>query len=247
MKKPIIGMISPRTVSDIKPFNNYTKFINTYSKRINEAGGIPIGIVLPNGKFDKEPMEICDGFLLQGGPVIESGQINVVHYALEKQKPILGICLGMQTMAGYNWVYEELGSTLTYSEIDDFFKPEDEEHFLEKRSGHNELDPFYLNEIEKSKHEVFFDEGSTLYNIFGNIVKFPSIHNFIVKDNTLDNSKIFKVIGKSPDGTIEAIEGLDQNNFIVGVQFHPELEEKNAKLFKEFVKESKIKKKTRYL
>ena len=243
MEKPIIGMISPRTVSDIKPFNNYTKFINTYSKRINEAGGIPIGIVLPNGKFDKEPMEICDGFLLQGGPVIESGQINVVHYALEKQKPILGICLGMQTMAGYNWVYEELGSTLTYSEIDDFFKPEDEEHFLEKRSGHNELDPFYLSEIEKSKHEVMFDKASRLYDIFGKSVKFPSLHNFVVKDNIFNDSKIFKVVGKSSDGTIEAIEGLNQDNFVVGVQFHPELEKENKILFKELVKSSQKRRK----
>ena len=53
--------------------------------------------------------------------------------------------------------------------------------------------------------------------------------------------KIFKVTGKSKDGTIEAIEGLDTNHFIVGVQFHPELEKQNNILFKRLVKEARKK------
>ena len=243
MEKPIIGIISPRNIKEDRPFCNFTKFVTTYPKRIIEAGGIPIGIIFPEGKFQKEQMDICDGFVLQGGPLIESGQINAVHYAIEKNKPILGICLGMQTMAGYNWVYEELGDTLTYKEIEDFFKPEEETLFLEKKNGHNELDPFYLSQIEKSKHEVIFDKKSKLYKMFGSNVKFPSLHNFIVKDNAFDNSKMFKIVGKSKDGVIEAIEGLDQDNFIVGVQFHPELEKENKILFKELVKSSKKRRK----
>ena len=54
MQKPIIGMISPRTTKEDKPFDNYTKFINTYPNRIIEAGGIPIGLIFPNGKFNVE-------------------------------------------------------------------------------------------------------------------------------------------------------------------------------------------------
>lgn len=241
MEKPIIGMISPRAIKEDSPFDNYTKFINTYPKRIIEAGGIPIGLVFPDGKFEIEEAELCDGFVLQGGPIIESCQINIVKYAIDKKKPILGICLGMQTMAGYNWVYNELGNT-TYKEIDNFFKPEYEDFFLEKRKGHNNLDPFYLSQIEKSKHNIILDKDSRLYDIYKtNIISWPSLHEFVLKDNTLGDSKIFKVTGKSKDGTIEAVEGLDTNHFIVGVQFHPELEKQNNILFKRLVKEARKK------
>lgn len=239
MSKPVIGMISPRSVEEDRPFNNYTKFVNTYSKRIIEAGGIPIGIVFPDGKFEIEEAELCDGFVLQGGPILESGQINTIKYAIDKKKPILGICLGMQTMAGYNWAYNELGDAQTYEEIDNFFKPEHEDYFLERREGHNELNPFYLSQIEKSKHNVILDKDSRLYEIYKeNIISMPSLHGFVVKDNAFEGSKLFKGVGKSEDGTIEAIEGLNPNHFMIGVQFHPELEEENIILFKELVRES---------
>lgn len=240
MKKPIIGMISPRNTEEDRPFNNYTKFINTYPKRIIEAGGIPIGLVFPNGKFEKEQADLCDGFVLQGGPIIESSQINTIKYAIDKKKPILGICLGVQTMAGYNWVYSELGNNITYNEIENFFKPEYEDYFLEKRKGHNELDPFYLSQIEKSKHNIILDKESRLFEIYKtNIIKEPSLHGFVIKDNALDNSELFKITGKSEDGTIEVIEGIDPNHFMIGTQFHPEIEEENIKLFKRLVKEAK--------
>lgn len=239
MEKPIIGMISPRAIKEDSPFNNYTKFINTYPKRIIEVGGIPIGLVFPNGKFEIEEAELCDGFVLQGGPIIESCQINTIKYAVDKQKPIIGICLGMQTMAGYNWIYNELGNT-TYNEIENFFKPEYEDYFLEKREGHNNLDPFYLSQIEKSKHTINIDKESRLYEIYKTSqISEPSLHTFAVKNNTFDDSKLFKVVGKAEDGTIEAIEGLDPNHFMIGVQFHPELENYNKPLFKKLVKEAK--------
>ena len=240
MEKPIIGMISPRTTEEDRPFNNYTKFINTYPTRIIEAGGIPIGLVFPSGKFEIEQAELCDGFIFQGGPIIESSQINIVKYAIDKKKPILGICLGMQTMAGYNWVYNELGNTSTYSEIENFFKPEYEDYFLERREGHNELDPFYLSQIEKSKHNIILDKNSKLYELYNtNTINEPSLHGFVVKDNALDNSELFKIAGKSEDGTIEAIEGLDPEHFMIGVQFHPELEDYNSHLFRRLVKEAR--------
>lgn len=239
MEKPIIGMISPRNTKEDKPFDNYTKFINTYPKRIIEAGGIPIGLVFPSGNFEIEQAELCDGFVLQGGPIIESYQINAIKYAIDKKKPIIGICLGMQTMAGYNWVYNEFGRALTYNEIERFFKPEYEDYFLERREGHNNLDPFLLSKIEKSKHTINLNKESRLYELYKTtIISEPSLHGFVVKDNAFNNSKLFKVVGKSEDGTIEAVEGLDPNHFIIGTQFHPELEEQNLRIFKKLVKEA---------
>lgn len=236
MKKPIIGMISPRNVEHDRPFNNYTKFANIYAKRIIDAGGIPIGIVFPDGKFEIDSMKICDGFVLEGGPKIESFQINVVKYAVETKKPILGICLGMQTMAGFNWVNQELGNNVTYLQIDNYFKPEYEDEFLEKTDGHNKLNPFYLSQIEKSKHQVLLNKESRLYNIYKkDFISVPSLHEYTLKKSILNNSSLFKITGKSQDDIIEAIETVDEDHFMIGVQFHPELEEENTKLFKALI------------
>lgn len=243
MSKPIIGIISPRNEETDRPFMNYTKFINTYPNKILKAGGIPICLVFPDGKFQIEEMELCDGFVFQGGPKIESYQINAVKYAVDNKKPILGICLGMQTMAGFNWVKSELGDMVTYSEIEEFFKPEYEEYFLEKINGHDEINPYYLSKIEKSKHEVILEKESILYKLFGEKIDVPSIHRYAVKNNSLDKSKLFKIVGKCSDGTIEAIEGTDPTHFMVGVQYHPELEEDNTPLFRKLIEESKKRKK----
>ena len=68
--KPIIGIISSRTEEVDRPFMTKTSFNETYPKRIIQAGGIPIGIIFPNNEFNKDVLDICDGFVLQGGSTI---------------------------------------------------------------------------------------------------------------------------------------------------------------------------------
>jgi putative glutamine amidotransferase len=233
--KPIIGIISPRSFEEDRPFNNYIKFTLNFPKRIIEAGGIPIGIFFPNNEFNVSALELCDGFLFQGGPIIESSQIKTVHYAIEKKKPILGICLGMQTMAAYEWLISNFIDK-SFENIDSFFKPADEMFFLKKVSNHNNLNPFYESQIAESKHGILLTKNSRLYNIFKtDFLDEPSIHNFAVNDKVFVNSKIFKTVGRSNDGVIEAIESFDPKLWMVGVQFHPEIEDKNKVLFKSFV------------
>lgn len=93
MNKPIIGIISSRS-EDSNPFLTKTSFNETYVKRIIEAGGIPIGIIFPNDEFNTDVLDLCDGFVMQGGLNIYSSNINTVHYAFLNKKPILGICMG---------------------------------------------------------------------------------------------------------------------------------------------------------
>lgn len=240
--KPIIGIISSRTEEVDRPFMTKTSFNETYPKRIIQAGGIPIGIIFPNNEFNTDVLDICDGFVLQGGSTIYSSNINTVHYALQKEKPILGICMGFQTMLGYDFVRSEFGSLIpTYKEISDFFKPEDEINFIEKKSGHDELNPFYLSKIDKSKHEVLLINNSELVRIFKTTyLEMPSIHSWSGIDKVLMKADaIFKVVGRSSDGNMEAIESNDSNWWAVGVQFHPELEDSNLNLFKELILRSR--------
>ncbi|MBR3209357.1 MAG: gamma-glutamyl-gamma-aminobutyrate hydrolase family protein [Bacilli bacterium] len=236
MSKPIIGIVSPRHTSN-DPFDDFTGFTGNFPKRIIEAGGVPIGLLCPFGKFNYEAVSLCDGFLFQGGSLIESCQLNIMHYAVMHEKPILGICLGAQTMAGYEWISNQFADTLTYDLIDNFFRPEYEDYFLERAVGHNNLDPFIVEHIEDSKHGVMFEPNSKVAEAFGDsYVLVPSIHNFIISDSSFVFNRHFKVSGRSSDGVIEAIESTS-DVWQVGVQFHPEIESKNKVLFKKFVSE----------
>ena len=62
----------------------------------------------------------------------------------------------------------------------------------------------------------------------------PSVHGFIIKEGVFENSD-FEIVGRSEDGVIEAVEGLE--GFKIGVQFHPEIEKDNYKLFEKLVLE----------
>lgn len=238
MNKPIIGIISSRS-EDSNPFLTKTSFNETYVKRIIEAGGIPIGIIFPNDEFNTDVLDLCDGFVMQGGLNIYSSNINTVHYAFLNKKPILGICMGFQTMAGYEYLRSKYGM-FTYKDVSSFFKPEDEVDFIEKKTGHDELNPFCLSKIEKSKHMVLLDKNSKLANIFKKTyLNMPSVHSWCVKDDVFVKNTIYKVVGRSEDDNIEAIESVTSNWWAIGVQFHPELEEDNLDLFKSLVNEAK--------
>lgn len=238
MNKPIIGIISSRS-EDSNPFLTKTSFNETYVKRIIEAGGIPIGIIFPNDEFNTDVLDLCDGFVMQGGLNIYSSNINTVHYAFLNKKPILGICMGFQTMAGYEYLRSKYGM-FTYKDVSSFFKPEDEVDFIEKKTGHDELNPFCLSKIEKSKHMVLLDKNSKLANIFEKTyLNMPSVHSWCVKDDVFVKNTIYKVVGRSEDDNIEAIESVTSNWWAIGVQFHPELEEDNLDLFKSLVNEAK--------
>ena len=67
---------------------------------------IPIGIIVdfdnnPNIEFNKikNIIDLCDGFILQGGSDYYDIDILITKYLYENNIPTLGICLGMQTMA----------------------------------------------------------------------------------------------------------------------------------------------------
>ena len=92
--KPIIGIIS-------REYHSQTnKKINTvYNDIISsviQSQGIPIGI--PYQEDITPYLNICNGFILQGGDDIDNHNLKTIRILKEKNIPTLGICLGMQEM-----------------------------------------------------------------------------------------------------------------------------------------------------
>lgn len=94
MRKTIIGVVPTLTINEgSSPFDDQFKFINSYVKKREDAGGIPIGLLMPDGNFNEEALKICDGFLIPGGSVIRKYIYQIIHYAITNNHPLLGICL----------------------------------------------------------------------------------------------------------------------------------------------------------
>lgn len=100
--KPIIGIIMR---PDKLMSNN--KIMCVYEElRISviNSGGIPLGIMPLTESLDEFNTDIynlldkCDGIILQGGDDFYKYDLEIVKYIYEQDIPVLGICLGMQTM-----------------------------------------------------------------------------------------------------------------------------------------------------
>lgn len=94
MRKPIIGIVTRNSISEENHNINiiYEDIVNSI---INNKG-IPIGIPL-NSDY-KQLINICDGIIFQGGDDFEKYDLDALKYIYDINKPVLGICLGMQLM-----------------------------------------------------------------------------------------------------------------------------------------------------
>ena len=159
----------------------------------------------------------CNGFLFCGGgdispilfdqsPLNNAGetdlnldlfQISFMEYLLVRDKPVLGICRGMQVMnaASGGTLYQDLSLR--------------QKHTISHMQ----------NSLIRSapSHRVVFKKNSTLYDIYGiseltNSFHHQSIHRL--------GTGIFDC-GHTEDGVIEAIE-VKKHPFAIGLQWHPE-------------------------
>lgn len=192
---------------------------------VTKFDGIPI-LILPVDKEDlsyknlyseedikdlERVLNLCDGFILPGGDTWYRLDEVVIDYAIRRDKPLLGICLGMQVLSKVLSGEKEIAYDNTIK--------------------NNTL----INHLEPNKdyvHSVIIDKNSKLYSIIGEEkIWVNSRHSYHVPE--LDNTLI---CARSSDGLIEGVE-LKDKKFIIGVQWHPEsnLEDKHSKkLFKSF-------------
>ena len=87
--------------------------------------------------------------------------------------------------------------------------------------------------LEDSKHDIAVFKDSILYDVY----KKENLNVYSMHSKAISKyGSIFNVSAKAPDGVIEALEYYNKNYFIIGVQYHPELN--NDELFKRLIKEA---------
>lgn len=210
-----------------------------YGEAIVDCGGVSVLLVktLDEDKVRKQ-VEALDGLILAGGNDIDPeflgegphqnlGEIEpgrdkyemlLIKYALEMNKPILGICRGCQILniAQGGTMYQDI-----YSQMDDVYQ-------------HSQKAP-----VQHMSHFIDIEKDSKLHEIMGKEnIKINSFHHQANKEA----GPGFKVVARSKDGVVEAIESTE-HEFVIGVQWHPEctygVDEYSQKLFQRFVDTAK--------
>lgn len=249
-KTPIIGLTGMR-IPEGNETINMTETPYTadqvqihYIEAIEKAGGIPIGMpVLQelNVETIKKQIEVVDGILIQGGLDVDPsfyneerhpllGQTNVqtdkylievIKQAIGTKIPILGICRGQQILN------VALGGSL-YQDLS----------IIGKEVSHH---PQNMSDICHTKHSITMNKNSLLSEIFPNneTLKVNSIHHQVI--NKLGTN--LEVDALSDDGIIESIHYKSDDQWVLGVQFHPEQlirceSKESMEIFKKFIEEA---------
>lgn len=134
-----------------------TTGINYYNKSINQVNKIS------NSEFEeiKYELSICNGIILQGGDNFYDYDLKIVDYAYKNNIPILGICLGMQTIGSYFDGTLERNNKLHYQK-----------------------GIIYV-------HDISIKENTKLYKIYNKkTIKVNSRHNYSLKNPKLTISSI---------------------------------------------------------
>ena len=87
---------------------------------------------------------------------------------------------------------------------------------------------------KKMTHKIITEPNSILHKTLGYSPLVNSRHDYAVKEVKAP----FKVTATSEEGIIEGIEYVDDNHFIIGVQFHPEDLKNTESLYNYFIKEA---------
>lgn len=230
MKKPLIALMP---LWDEK-MNSYW-MLPGYMDLIIKSGGVPVMLSFSDDEQSvKEIADRFDGFVFTGGDDIDPAKYGeekipqcgqpCVHRdslefalfseAVKTDKPILGICRGMQ------FLNAALGGTL-YQDLP-----------TQKPSEvcHKQPAPF-----DALTHSVTVEKDTLLYDIVGT-------EKLMV--NTLHHQAVDKIApclvpcAKADDGLVEAVYDPEKA-FLLGVQWHPEMifgqEENSIKIGKAFV------------
>ena len=164
-----------------------------------DAVFLPGGADIDPATYGSDPHPLCDRTDRERDRV----EVALARWALEEDKPVLGVCRGMQliNVAAGGSLYQDLAQEFPGALKHDYF-------------------PFRGQAFARDylAHEVLVTEGSRLAHLMGSgPLKVNSMHHQGVR--VLGRGLVATAL--SPDGLIEAIEG-DRDGYLVAVQWHPE-------------------------
>ena len=221
---PLIG-ITPSVSVDTLAHGTFERYVlnSAYANAIIASGGIPVA--LPYMDTGAEVLlDRLDGLVLSGGgdveparfgadsihpetygilPARDQFELDLVHQALRRDMPVLGICRGIQVLN------VALGGTL----VQDIAN----QHESSTPLGHRQQAEGIA--ANQPGHTVTLAAGSLLHDLVGHTsLPVNSFHHQAIDRLAAG----LEAIAVSDDGIIEAVV-LPDHRFVLGVQWHPEL------------------------
>jgi putative glutamine amidotransferase len=164
-----------------------------------DAVFLPGGADIDPATYGAAPHPLCDKTDRDRDRV----EVALAKWALEEEKPVLGVCRGMQliNVAAGGSLYQDLAEELPGALKHDYF-PFRGQNFMRDHLA----------------HEVRVAEGTRLAQLMGSgPLKVNSMHHQGIRE--LGRGLVATAV--APDGLVEAIEG-DRDGYLVAVQWHPE-------------------------
>lgn len=226
MTRPLIAVALDRRLTSYPgwPDEPTDALFTQYVDLIEQAGGVALLVASTDVSVAAADRlaRIADGVLVAGGrdiaaetyghaphlandtPVLARDrlEIGLVRAAIDLGKPVLGICRGMQILN------VALGGTLVQHLADHV---EDPEHHLDGQ---------FVD------HRVTIDPDSRVGACLGSSLAVPSHHHQAV--DVVGPG--LRVVARAVDGVVEAVETIDADAFVIGVQWHPERKPEEAGL-----------------
>ena len=196
--------------------------IEKYITAVRQAGGEPVVVSLGRSTPElKKLSSTLDAVLLSGSPADiepslfqaprhpktegadadrERTDFALLEAAFPDKKPVLAICYGIQSLNVF------LGGTLVQdipSEVESAL-----EHEWDDEIG-----------APETLHPIRIESGSRLAKMAGGE---KAMVNSSHHQSVLEPGRDLRVVARSSDQVVEAIEGTSDSHWVVGVQWHPE-------------------------
>jgi putative glutamine amidotransferase len=196
------------------------------------AGGEPVEISLQSAEgFRREKVEeiasALDGFVLTGSPADvdtswyhaprhphtadpdpqrEQTDFAILDIAFAERKPVLAICFGCQSLNVYRGgnlfqhIPDEMPSALVHSKPGDY-------------------NVFHPVAIEAGSQLALLARSGALQGGASLEAHVNTSHH----QSVLRAGRDLRIVARAPDGVVEAIEYTGDDNWVLGVQWHPEV------------------------
>lgn len=216
--RPLIGITT--TYSSGRNGSTLLACPRTYFEAIEIAGGVPVGVPMASESTLESLFDRLDGLLFSGGedvapelygedslpglgriqPERDRVELTLARWALERDKPVLAICRGIQVLnvAAGGTLFQDLDS--------------------QRSSGLDHRESTLRGERGYVAHDLKVLPDTRLARAVGEGPHPANTHHHQAVKQLGDG---LTATGYSDDGLVEAVES-DSRGWVIGIQCHPE-------------------------